>query len=237
MQSRQLHTWDVNPAQAIEIQRQLRSHIVIEKPQQEFDLVAGADISFDKGSDVVYAGVVVLQLRDLREVARATAVSRAKFPYIPGLLSFRESPSVLEAWEKLKLQPDVVMVDGQGLAHPRRFGIASHLGLLLDLPSVGCAKSLLLGKHEEPPLPAGSYSYLVDRDETIGVALRTRDGISPVFVSVGHKIDLESAIALVMKCTHGYRIPEPIRQAHQVVNALREGKKGSESPPQQVSLF
>ncbi len=237
MRTRQLHTWDVNPAQAIEIQRQLCSQIVIEKPQQEFHLVAGADISFDKGSDVVYAGVVVLQLRDLREVARATAVSKAKFPYIPGLLSFRETPPVLEAWKKLKVQPDVVMVDGQGLAHPRRFGIASHVGLLLDLPSVGCAKSLLVGKYEEPLLPAGSYSYLVDRDETIGVALRTRDSINPVFVSVGHKIDLESAIALVMRCTHGYRIPEPIRQAHQVVNALREGKRGSEIPPQQESLF
>jgi len=233
----QLHSWNVSPNQAIEIQKNLRSKIIIERPQQEFHLIAGADISFDKGSDVVYAGVVVLRLPELREVALATAVTTVKFPYIPGLLSFRESPPVLEAWEKLKVQPDVVMIDGQGLAHPRRFGIASHLGLLLDLPSVGCAKSLLVGKYEEPPIPAGSYSHLIDKDETIGVALRTRDGISPVFVSIGHKMDLESAIALVMKCTHGYRIPEPIRQAHLVVNALREGKRVSESPPQQESLF
>jgi deoxyribonuclease V len=237
MPLRHLHPWDVTPDQAIEIQKNLSARIIIAKLQGPIHLIAGTGVSFDKGSDLVYAGVVVLRLPDLVEVARATAVTKAKFPYIPGLLSFRESPPVLEAWEKLKVQPDAMMIDGQGVAHPRRFGIASHLGLLLGLPSVGCAKSLLVGKYEEPPVSAGSCSPIIDGEETIGVALRTRYGINPVFVSIGHKMDLQSANALVMNCTRGYRIPEPLRRAHVVVNALREGKKALESPPQQESLF
>lgn len=234
----QLHRWDVTPQEAIAIQQQLRSKIIVERLTKPVHYVAGCDISFEKGSDVVYAGVVVLKLPELVEVANGTAITTAKFPYIPGLLSFRESPAVLEAWTNLQTQPDVLLVDGQGLAHPRRFGIASHLGLLLDLPAIGCAKSLLIGKYEEPAPQAGSYSPLVDKDETVGVALRTAENVSPIYVSIGHRVTLEDAIQLVMQCTKGYRIPEPTRQAHLLVNALRRGETiPTSSPPIQQSLF
>ncbi len=235
---KQLHSWDVTSKEAIAIQQQLRSKIIVEKISKPIRYVAGCDISFDKGSDVVYAGVVVLKLPELAEVAHSTAITKVKFPYIPGLLSFRESPAVLEAWNNLQTMPDVLMVDGQGLAHPRRFGIACHLGLLLDLPTIGCAKSLLVGRYEEPTPQAGSYSPLVDKEETIGVALRTEDNVSPVFVSLGHRVTLDDAIQLVMKCTKGYRIPEPTRQGHLLVNALRRGEAiPKASPPTQESLF
>lgn len=235
---KQLHRWDVTPQEAIAIQQRLRSQVITERLSKPVRFVAGCDISFDKGSDVVYAGVVVLKLPELVEVARGTAVTKVIFPYIPGLLSFRESPAVLEAWNHLDTVPDVIMVDGQGFAHPRRFGIACHLGLLLDLPSIGCAKSLLVGKFEEPAPEAGSYSPLVDREETLGVALRTEDRVSPVFISIGHRVTLEDAIRLVMTCTKGYRIPEPTRQAHLLVNALRRGEVSPKSStPIQESLF
>jgi deoxyribonuclease V len=221
----QLHQWDVTPKEAIEIQQRLRSMVSVAGLDKEPRLVAGCDISFDKGSDVVYAGIVVLGLPALIEVRRSTTIAQVKFPYIPGLLSFRESPALLEAWEKLEVQPDLVMIDGQGYAHPRRFGIASHFGVLIDLPTVGCAKTVLVGKYEEPDAKAGSYSPLIDREELIGAALRTQDGVNPVLVSVGHRINLESAIEVVMRCTKEYRIPEPTRQAHLLVNALRRGEE------------
>lgn len=236
--SNQLHPWDVTPQQAVAIQQQLRSKVVVEPLSRPIHFVAGCDISFDKGSDIVYAGVVVLELPQLVEVARGTAIARVKFPYIPGLLSFRESPAVLEAWNQLQTMPDALVVDGQGYAHPRRFGIACHLGLLMNIPSIGCAKSLLIGKFEEPGSRAGSYAPLIDKEETIGVVLRTENDVSPVFVSIGHRVTLEDAVQLVMKCTKGYRIPEPTRQAHLLVNALRRGEYVPKtSPPVQESLF
>jgi deoxyribonuclease V len=230
--------WDVTPQEAIAIQQRLRAQVVTEKLAGPIHLVAGCDISYDEGSDVIYSGVVVLRLPDLAEVARSTAITRVKFPYVPGLLSFRESPAVLEAWSRLEKTPDALMIDGHGFAHPRRFGIACHLGLLLNLPTVGCAKSLLIGRFEEPAPRAGCYSPLVDREETIGAALRTEDDVSPVFVSIGHRVTLEDAIQLVMQCTKGYRIPEPTRQAHLLVNAMRRGESAaSSSHPVQESLF
>lgn len=235
MKIRQLHRWDLSPAEAIALQRQLQQQVII----APFDVsrvrhVAGADISFDKGSDRVFAAIVVLRVPDLRVIEEAAVEDVARFPYIPGLLSFRESPSLLKACEKLRTEPDVIMLDGQGIAHPRRMGIACHLGLLLDIPTVGCAKSVLVGDYDDPPPTAGSYTPLVDRGEVVGVALRTKDHTSPVFVSPGHKSDLESSIALVLRCTAGYRQPEPTRQAHLLVNRLRQG--GSR-PPEQGSLF
>ena len=234
----QLHQWDVTPKEAVEIQQQLRSKLLVVPLEKDPVYVAGCDISFDKGSDVVYAGIVVLKLPELSEAARATTITRVRFPYIPGLLSFRESPALLQAWEELFLQPDLVMIDGQGYAHPRRFGIASHFGVLVDLPTVGCAKTLLIGKFEELAMKAGSTSPLMDGEEIIGAALRTRDGVSPVFVSIGHRIDLESAIEVVMRCTRDYRIPEPTRQAHLLVNALRRGEEPKPTQTgRQESLF
>jgi deoxyribonuclease V len=150
---------------------------------------------------------------------------RLDFPYIPGLLSFRELPLTLAAYESLSITPDLVLVDGQGVAHPRRFGLASHLGLVLDTPTIGCAKSRLCGRHEEPGIEAGSYAEVVDKGETIGVALRTRPKVKPVYVSTGHKVDLEDAIHWVLECCRGYRLPEPLRLAHQAAGGkLGRGK-------------
>jgi deoxyribonuclease V len=148
---------------------------------------------------------------------------------VPGLLSFRESPSVLEAWARLKTEPDAVMFDGQGLAHPRRVGIASHVGLLIERPTLGCAKSVLVGKYEEPGAERGSWTPLVDKGETVGAALRTKDRVQPIFVSPGHLIDLEAAVALTLRCHGGYRQPEPTRRAHLLVNALRRGERAPTS--------
>jgi len=235
MKPKRLHPWDVTPREAIEIQNRLRKQLIFAPCEVDhMRLVAGADVSFDKGSDQIFAAVVVLELPHFRVMEEASVTDISRFPYIPGLLSFREAPAVLKAFEKLRSQPDAVMLDGQGLAHPRRMGLACHLGLLLDLPAVGCAKSLLVGRYDEPEPKAGSYSPLIDRDEVVGVALRTRDETSPMFVSAGHKIDLESSIKLVMRCVAGYRQPEPTRQAHLLVNRLR---RGEESEPQSGLLF
>ncbi|MEE9289148.1 MAG: deoxyribonuclease V [Bacteroidota bacterium] len=230
-----LHPWNVSPAEAIKIQQTLSPKISVQSFDQPFQYVAGADISFDKGSNIIYAGVVVLKYPELSEVDRGLTVSRVTFPYIPGLLSFRESPVVLEAWEYLHVRPDVLLVDGHGYAHPRRFGIACHLGLLLDIPTIGCAKTVLVGKYEEPDREAGSFRPLVDRDEIVGAALRTSTGVTPVYVTVGHLVDLESAIKVVLNSCRGYRIPEPTRRAHLLVNALRRGEV--ETDRKQGSLF
>ncbi len=216
-----LHSWQVTPQQAIELQRTLTSKVLREgQLTSEPRYVAGVDISGEDKEGFAIGAAVVLSFPglELAEVKRARV--KPNFPYVAGLLSFRESPVVLAALERLTLKPDVVMVDGQGLAHPRRFGIACHLGLLLDMPTIGCAKSILVGKYSNLDEKAGSTADLVDREEVVGAAVRTRDGVSPVFVSVGHRIDLTSAIGLTMACCKGYRIPEPTRLAHQAA-ALR----------------
>jgi deoxyribonuclease V len=230
MSSRKLHPWDVTPREAEEIQQRLRAEVRIEPlDARSVATVAGADISFDKGADTVYAGFVVLRLPTLELLERAGVQTTARFPYIPGLLSFREAPALLEAWERLATRPDALICDGHGLAHPRRFGIACHLGLLLDLPTVGCAKSILTGRHEPVGDTPGDWTPLIDRGETIGAALRTRAGVSPVYVSVGHRCDLESAIALVRRCAGPTRVPETTRHAHLFVNALRRAGNVSSS--------
>jgi deoxyribonuclease V len=244
MKYKALHPWNVGPKQAIQIQNQLRDQLILEKTRESYDLIAGADVSYDKGSDIFYAAVVVLELPTLRKVEEASAVGRSTFPYIPGLLVFREAPILLTAFEKIHKEPDVIMFDGQGIAHPRGIGIASHMGLLLDKPSIGCAKSKLFGDYNESSLGsrAGSYTPLTHHGKTIGAVLRTRDNVSPLFVSVGHKINLATAVELVLKSCQGYRIPEPTRQAHILVNKVRvEGgpPKDSEKAPggSQMDLF
>jgi deoxyribonuclease V len=165
-------------------------------------------------------------------------VSETSFPYVPGLLSFRESPSVLEAWSKLKTEPDAVMFDGQGIAHPRRVGIASHVGLLIERPTLGCAKSVLVGKYDEPDPARGSWTKMIDKGEVVGAAVRTKNNVQPIFVSPGHLIDLEGAIRLTLECYGGYRQPEPTRRAHLLVNALRRGEYAPTGEgDQQGSLF
>ena len=231
---KQLHDWSLTPREAVELQKSLRSQVKIAPLKKKVETIAGADISFNKFESTVYAGIVVLRLPSLELIEEVGVVSETKFPYVPGLLSFRETPSVLEAWEKLKTEPDAVMFDGQGIAHPRRVGIASHVGLLIERPTLGCAKSVLVGKYEEPAEERGSWTELIDKGEVVGAALRTKTRVAPIYVSPGHLIDLQSAIDLTLASDGGYRQPEPTRRAHLLVNALRRGEK---EPTAQKSLF
>ncbi|MGH9801960.1 MAG: deoxyribonuclease V [Blastocatellia bacterium] len=221
-----LNSWNLTPKEAVEAQKEWRSLVRIEPLKREVKTIAGADISFNRFSEVIYSGIVVLSLPDLRIVETSSVRSMARFPYVPGLLSFRETPSFLECWEKLTTKPDVLMLDGQGLAHPRRFGIACHIGLILDLPTIGCAKSILVGRHEELDSEAGSHSPLIDKGEVVGVALRTKKKVAPVYISAGHLIELNSAIDLALRSVTKYRQPEPTRQAHLLVNQLRREDGG-----------
>ncbi len=214
MKALDLHPWDVSTAEAVEIQRKLAPRVVREGVPADVRRVAGVDISVGRGSADGRGAVVVLRYPEMEVEEQVVVEARVGFPYVPGLLSFREIPVLLEAFRQVKEKPDLVLVDGQGLAHPRRFGIACHLGLLLDVPAVGCAKSRLCGEHGPPAMEAGSSVPLTDGDEVIGAVLRTRDGVSPVYVSIGHRIALDEAVAWVLRCCRGYRIPEPTRLAH-----------------------
>ena len=208
------HEWDLSPDEAVRLQRKLAGEVVTQGDPGDVRKVAGVDVGV-KG-ERARAAVVVLDFPGLDLLDWAVAEEEIKFPYIPGLLSFRECPAILRALEDLGTEPDLVIVDGQGIAHPRRLGIASHLGLFLELPTVGCAKSRLWGRHKEPGEKAGSYEYLYERDEVIGAVVRTRDGVRAVYVSPGHVIGLDSAIQYVLATCRGYRLPEPIRWAHRI---------------------
>lgn len=226
----------LSPAQAIELQNQLRKQIKIEPLKKQIRTIAGADISFNKYEETVYAGIIVLSFPDLKEVAKSTVISKTSFPYIPGLLSFREVPALLLAWNQLSIKPDLLVLDGQGIAHPRRMGIATHFGLVTDAPTLGCAKSLLTGKFETLPEAAGSESLIYDRDEVIGAALRTKNKVNPVFISPGHRINLKQSLAIIKQCVNGYRIPEPTRKAHLLVNQIRTQNMGDKRSTQ-LGLF
>ena len=221
---RELHPWNLTPSEAVALQKTLASQVKIVPLAREITTVAGCDISFDKGSDKVWAGVVVLSLPDLQVIESAGVETKAPFPYVPGLLSFRETPPLLEAWAKLKTEPDAVVMDGQGLAHPRRMGLACHFGLVVERPTLGCAKTVLVGKFDAPEPAKGSWSPMVYRNETVGAALRAKDKVTPVYISPGHEIDLKDSVALTLRCAGGYRVPEPTRQAHLYVNRLRRGE-------------
>ena len=221
-----LHSWDLTPTAAVALQKELAGRIDTRSPLAGCELVAGADVSYNRFSPVFYAAVVVVRVSDGAIVETQSAVRESPFPYVPGLLSFREGPVLLEVFAKLKTRPDAVMFDAAGYAHPRRFGLACHLGLWLDVPSLGCAKSILVGKARTPGKKPGALAPLMDRKEIIGSAVRTKHGIKPVYVSVGHKIDLASAVRLTLECCRGYRLPEPTRQAHLHVNELRRAAMG-----------
>lgn len=220
-----LHGWDVSYDEAVAIQKELRKRVGFSPLRRAVATVAGADVSFNRGGSTMHAAIAVLKFPSLEPVEYSTVEAEAKFPYIPGLLSFREAPIVVEAFEKLSCKPDILICDGQGVAHPRGFGLASHLGLLLGLPSIGCAKSRLCGEHGEAGPEVGDYVPLRLKGRTIGAVLRTRRGVKPVFVSVGHMINLRGAIRITLRCGAGYRIPEPTRAAHHLVNAARLGKE------------
>jgi len=213
-----LHRWDVTPREAIAIQQTLRSRVVREDSMNAVAHVAGVDVGFEQGGAVTRAAVAVLRLADLALVDSALARLPTSFPYVPGLLSFREVPAALEALRGLSIVPDLLLVDGQGIAHPRRLGVASHLGLLCDIPSIGVAKSRLIGEHGEVPDQRGAWTPLLDRGEIIGAVLRTRPGVKPLYVSSGHRVSLHTAIAYVMACVTRYRLPETTRWAHRLAS-------------------
>ncbi|AGC42964.1 endonuclease V [Myxococcus stipitatus DSM 14675] len=216
------HRWDVTPKEAVEIQRELRSKVVLQPPPGlKVERIAGADVSTEKGRDTGYGGIVVLDAGSLTPVAQAGSAVPLRFPYVPGLLSFRELPVVAEAWARLEVRPDVLIFDGHGIAHPRRLGIACHGGLLLGVPSIGCAKSLLVGKHGRLGAARGSTSPILHKDEVVGMAVRTRKSVQPVYVSPGHLMDLPTAVEWVLRASPKYREPETTRHAHRMVNALR----------------
>jgi deoxyribonuclease V len=230
MEVAKLHGWQVSTAQALEIQMKLAAQVSRVNEVISPHLVAGVDISVDREAGTGTGAVVVLSYPELDLVETRVVTDRLNFPYIPGLLSFRESPLILAACESLDVAPDLVLVDGQGIAHPRRMGLASHLGLFLDIPTIGCAKSRLCGHHEAPGAEPGSYAELMDGSEVIGAALQTKAGVNPVYVSIGHKVDLPAAIHWVLACCRGYRLPEPARLAHQAAGGNLKSEKHAVVP-------
>lgn len=212
------HPWNLSATEAIAVQRELRAHLIPSDRLGPVRRVAGVDVGFEVGGTVTRAAVAVLRYPELELLETAIARRPTTFPYIPGLLSFRELPAVLEALERLNEPPDLLLCDGQGIAHPRRFGIACHLGLLVDIPSIGVAKTRLYGTHEEPPDQRGAWTPLRADGEIIGAVLRTRTGVKPLYVSPGHRIGLETAVAYVMGCCARYRLPETTRHAHRLAS-------------------
>lgn len=224
------HPWNLSPKEAIMLQKELREKVRIEPLGFVPERIGGCDVSMDRFATEGFAGIITLSYPDLLPLGHAVVKRDIPFPYIPGLLSFREIPMLLDAWEALEQKPEVLIVDGIGIAHPRRLGIASHLGVLLGIPTVGCAKSVLTGTYEEPPPEPGSFSHLHDskhHHEIIGAALRTKAKVKPVFVSPGHRITLEDSLALVTASVRKHRLPEETRLAHNLVNEYRIADKES----------
>jgi deoxyribonuclease V len=221
MQTKKLHSWDLSYSQAIALQKSIACKVQFTPLKASPKLIAGIDCAFNKNGKKIIAAVVVLKLSDFVPVETTSALRKTTFPYIPGLLSFREAPVCIAAVEKLKSKPDLFIIDGQGIAHPRRLGLAAHLGLFFNKPTIGCAKSRLTGSFEEPSLEKGAYSPLKDKEEVIGAVVRTRTNVKPVFVSVGNKCLLKDAVTITLDCTTKYRLPEPTRLAHQLVSKLR----------------
>jgi len=221
--------WNVTVSEAVALQRELRDRLVLHPPPGFAPrLVAGADISLDRDDPRGYAGIAVIDRETMETVDEATATAALGFPYVPGLLSFRELPLVEPAWARLRVRPDVLVFDGQGYAHPRRFGLACHGGVLFGVPSVGCAKTLLVGTHEPLGEERGARAELVDRGEVVGMAIRLRARTKPVYVSPGHLMDVATAVEVVLAVSAGYREPETTRRAHRLVNRLRLAARSGE---------
>ena len=218
MQLVHTHSWTVSTAEARAIQERLRRYVVTEDRLGAVHSVAGVDVSFDKRRKLTQAAVAVLEFPSLTLCAHATTIRPTIFPYVPGLLSFREIPAILDALSQVETKPDLLLCDGQGFAHPRRLGIACHRGVLTGIPSIGVAKSRLIGQHGAIPDARGGWTALIDHDETVGAVLRTRSRVKPIYVSVGHRIGLLTAVSYVMRCTTHYRLPETTRQAHRLAS-------------------
>jgi len=234
LKHRNLHRWDVNPSEAVSIQKELRNKLILKFPKIEIKKVAGVDLAF-KG-DYSFAIVVILSFPNFEVLEVKVSKEEISYPYIPGLLSFREGPAFLKAWEKVRIEPDVVFFDGQGIAHPRGFGLAAHMGLFIEKPTIGVAKSRLFGYYKNPPQESGTFSYLLTKtDKKIGAVVRTVANQNPVFVSPGHLMDINNAIKLTLKCVRKNRIPEPTRLAHIYTQKAKKGElkdfeKGDQLP-------
>ena len=238
-----LHSWNLEPREAIQVQRELASKVIREDRLGEVKVIAGIDISANDRTGLARAAIVALGYPSMEVLERVRHEEPLRFPYIPGLLSFREAPSIIAAMQKLRQKPDLLMVDGQGVAHPRRFGIACHLGVLLELPSIGCAKSILTG-HLSGTVgeEIGAQTPLMADGEVLGMGLRTKARTNPIIVSIGHRISLNTAVDYVLKCCRGYRLPEPTRQAHNTASTAEEvsgrGSEGaSTEQPQMPTLW
>lgn len=235
MKAQTLHPWQATTHEAIAIQKQLRTQVITHNTLGEIRYIAGADISTTKDSPKAFAGIVVLSYPTLEVIEECGIDDEVTFPYVPGLLAFREGPALIKAFEQLRTEPDVLVFDGQGLAHPRGMGIATHLGIIFDKPSIGCAKSLLFGRYQEPGQEKGAWADLRDpQGQIIGAVVRSKPKTTPIFVSIGHRLDLPTAVQLLIDCTRGVRIPEPTRLAH---NLVTQRSRGGGRPGEQPRLL
>lgn len=222
-----MHPWNVTPREAAKIQLRIRQRLELDDRLPTIKRVAGADVALDLERRRAIAGVIIYDFPEMREVERVWAERPLTFPYVPGLLSFREIPVLLKAFARVRHAPDLIFYDGHGFAHPRRFGIACHLGVLLDRPSIGCAKSLLVGTHDDPPRQAGAWAPLLEDEEVLGAVLRTREGVKPIYITQGHRISLPQAIKFARAVCDGFRIPRPTRDADHFVAAVKRGEAGA----------
>ena len=227
MKIRHLHVWDVSSQEAIQIQKELRYRLDLTELPSPIRRVAGADVSFSRKSGRIWAGVVVFSFPQLSRIEEKWVQDKVSFPYIPGLLSFRELPVLLKALKRLKTDPELILCDGQGIAHPRGLGLASHLGLLVDRATIGCAKSRLVGEFSEVEEQKGSSTPLWYKEQIVGAVVRTRRGVKPLFISPGNRITLVESVRIVLECCGKYRMPEPTRQAHLLVSGLRRRQEVS----------
>lgn len=238
MRVRAVHAWNVSPKEAMRIQESLRPQVLVRSSFSISDIhkVAGADLAFSSDGQEALAGVLIYSFPELQLLEQQQARVRVRFPYLPGLLAFREGPALLEAFSRVQVEPDVILFDGQGIAHPRGVGIATSMGLFLEKPAVGCAKSRLVGTYEEPGPQQGDWSPLLSGEQVIGAVLRTKEKTQPLFVSIGHLIDLDTALRLTLACCDGYRIPKPTREADAFVEKLKLGEAIPASLQSQTEL-
>jgi deoxyribonuclease V len=215
-----LHSWNVSSEEAIQIQEAFKDQIILKKTFSKIRTIGGGDAAYSKDGRLLFAAMVVLSFPEMEILDTAKADGKTFFPYVPGLLSFREGPMLTEAFQRLKLKPDVMIYDGQGIAHPRRMGLASHMGLWLDLPSIGCAKTPLLEGYISPGPSRGSFEWIRRKGRKVGAVLRTKENVKPLFVSPGHRIDFLTSNQLVLESCKGFRFPEPLRKAHQLAERV-----------------
>lgn len=215
---------DISISEATQVQKELRSKLDVAERQLNLSTIGGADISLNLYSTTIYAGIILLSFPQLKPIAYSLVKAETSFPYVPGFLAFREVPALVTAWTQMKVKPGLLVVDGHGIAHPRRMGIAAHFGTLTGQPSMGCAKNILFGKYMDPPLELGSTTPIMDKEEQIGFAFRSKAKTAPVYISPGYGLGMQNSLQIIKQCTGKYRIPEPTRLAHELVNRFRKGE-------------